>query len=59
MARGSMKDFMMANQLVKIAESYDFPWLVCSECGKCHDSSDILKGFAVSLKRGLTEPKGK
>ena len=57
MVRGSMRDFFKATQLEKIAEEYDFPFLVCGDCGKRHESSDILKGLAVSLRKGLAECK--
>ncbi len=58
MARGSMKDFFRAVQLDKIAEEYDFPMLVCEDCEKTFDSSDVLRGVAEGLRQGLGERKG-
>ena len=58
MARGSMKDYYRAEQLEKIADNYDFPFLVCEDCGKRFDCSDVLRGLAEGLRKGLAERKG-
>lgn len=58
MARPVMPDYMVALKLEKIANEYDFPFLVCGDCGKRHDCSDILKGMAEGLRKGLAERKG-
>ena len=58
MARPVMPDYMIAARLEKIADKYDFPQLICEDCGKSFDCSDILKGIAEGLRKGLAERKG-
>jgi hypothetical protein len=55
--RGTIKDFYRAVQLEKTADDYDFPFLVCEDCGKRFDCSDVLRGMAEGLKKGLVEHK--
>ena len=57
--REEMPDYMVAARLEKIADKYDFPLLVCNDCGKSFDCSDVLKGIAEGLRKGLVERKGK
>lgn len=59
MARAEVSDYMVAVRLEKIADKYDFPQLICEDCGKHFDCSDILKGIAEGLRKGLAERKGK
>ena len=58
MEKGSTKDLILAVLLRETADNYDFPFLVCEDCGKRFDCSDVLRGLAEGLRKGLAERKG-